>query len=150
MIIVISQTVKSVRLPATFTAVLLAPLGEPLLPRGIETLVLKDSEPQIHQEPLCVPPAPSPAVRVLFSRKLLSAVSSQPGHGCSEQQARWEQEPGSEVKSVVPNSLRPHAIYSPWNSARILESVAFPFSRGSSKLRDRTQVSCIAGGFFTS
>ena len=25
-----------------------------------------------------------------------------------------------------------------------------PFSRGSSQLRDRTQVSCIAGGFFTS
>ena len=34
--------------------------------------------------------------------------------------------------------------------ARILEWVAFPFSRGSSKPRDQTQVSCIAGGFFTS
>ena len=34
--------------------------------------------------------------------------------------------------------------------ARILEWVAFPFSRGSSQRRDRTQVSCIAGGFFTS
>ena len=34
--------------------------------------------------------------------------------------------------------------------ARILEWVAFPFSRGSSQPRDRTQVSCIAGGFFTS
>jgi len=34
--------------------------------------------------------------------------------------------------------------------ARILEWVAFPFSRGSSQLRGRTQVSCIAGGFFTS
>ena len=33
---------------------------------------------------------------------------------------------------------------------RILEWVAFPFSRGSSQLRDRTQVSRIAGGFFTS
>jgi len=33
--------------------------------------------------------------------------------------------------------------------ARILEWVAFPFSRGSSKPRDRTQVSYIAGGFFT-
>ena len=29
--------------------------------------------------------------------------------------------------------------------ARILEWVAFPFSRGSSEPRDRTQVSCIAG-----
>ena len=34
--------------------------------------------------------------------------------------------------------------------ARILELVAFPFSRGSSQPRDRTQVSRIAGGFFTS
>ena len=34
--------------------------------------------------------------------------------------------------------------------ARILEWRAFPFSRGSSQLRDRTQVSCVAGGFFTS
>ena len=34
--------------------------------------------------------------------------------------------------------------------ARILEWVAFPFSTGSSQHRDRTQVSCIAGGFFTS
>ena len=34
--------------------------------------------------------------------------------------------------------------------ARILEWVTFPFSRGSSQPRDRTQVFCIAGGFFTS
>ena len=34
--------------------------------------------------------------------------------------------------------------------ARILEWVAFPFSRGSSQPRDQPQVSCIAGGFFTS
>ena len=34
--------------------------------------------------------------------------------------------------------------------ARILEWVAFPFSRGSSQPRDWTQVSCIAGEFFTS
>ena len=34
--------------------------------------------------------------------------------------------------------------------ARILEQVAFPFSRGSSQLRDRTQVSHVAGGFFSS
>ena len=34
--------------------------------------------------------------------------------------------------------------------ARILEWVAVPFSRGSSKCRDRTQVSRIAGRFFTS
>ena len=34
--------------------------------------------------------------------------------------------------------------------ARILERVASPFSRGSSQPRDWNQVSCIAGGFFTS
>ena len=34
--------------------------------------------------------------------------------------------------------------------ARILEWVAFPFSRGSSQPRDRTQVSLIVGRFFTS
>ena len=34
--------------------------------------------------------------------------------------------------------------------ARILEWVAVPFSRGSSQPRDRTQVSYIAGEFFTS
>jgi len=33
---------------------------------------------------------------------------------------------------------------------RILEWVAFPFCRASSQPRDQTQVSCIAGGFFTS
>ena len=33
--------------------------------------------------------------------------------------------------------------------ARTLEWVAIPFSRGSSQPRDRAQVSCIAGGFFT-
>ena len=34
--------------------------------------------------------------------------------------------------------------------ARILEWIALPFSRGSSQPRDRTQVSPIAGRFFTS
>ena len=35
-------------------------------------------------------------------------------------------------------------------SPGILEWVPYPFSRGSSQLRDRTQASRIAGGFFTS
>ena len=34
-------------------------------------------------------------------------------------------------------------------SPRKLEWVAYPFSRGSSRLRNWTRVSCIAGGFFT-
>ena len=33
--------------------------------------------------------------------------------------------------------------------ARILERVAIPFSRGFSRPRDQSQVSCIAGRFFT-
>ena len=38
-----------------------------------------------------------------------------------------------------------HGILQP----RVPEWVAFPFSRGSFQPPDRTQVSCIAGGFFT-
>ena len=45
----------------------------------------------------------------------------------------------------------PCGLYSPWNSpGQNTGWVAFPFSRGSSQPRDWTQVSCIAGGFFTS
>ena len=33
---------------------------------------------------------------------------------------------------------------------RILEWIAFPFSRGPSQSKDQTQVFCIAGRFFTS
>ena len=51
--------------------------------------------------------------------------------------------------SVVSNSLRPHGLYSPWNSPG-QSTGGFPFSRGSSQPRDRTQVSRIAGWFFTS
>ena len=57
----------------------------------------------------------------------------------------------SESRSVVSNSLRPmDCIVYGILQARILEWVAFPFSRGSSQPRDQTQVSRIAGGFFTS
>ena len=57
----------------------------------------------------------------------------------------------SESHSLCPISCDPrdytvHGIL----QARILEWVAFPFSRRSSQLRVLTQVSSIAGGFFTS
>ena len=58
-------------------------------------------------------------------------------------------------RSVVSDSLQPHRLWSarilcPWDSqARMLEWVAFPFSRGSSQPRGQTQVPHIAGGFFT-
>ena len=134
---------------------------------------------------------------------------------CNEHEVKW-----SESRSVMSDSLRPHVLYSPWNSpgqntgvgslsllqgifptqgieprspafqadslpaeppgkpyiiayakslqscptlcnpmdyrvhrilqARILQWVAFPFSRGSSQPRDLTQVSSTAGEFFTS
>ena len=53
-------------------------------------------------------------------------------------------------------TLRDPVDYSPPGSSvlgillpRILEWVAMPFPRGSSRPRDQTQVSCIAGRFFT-
>ena len=57
----------------------------------------------------------------------------------------------SESLSVEFDSLRPmgHTVHGILQT-RILEWVAFPFSRGSSQPRDQTQVSRIAGGFITS
>ena len=55
--------------------------------------------------------------------------------------------PGTEPRSptLQADSLLPEHQGSP----RILEWVAYPFSRGSSQPRNWTRVSCIAGGFFT-
>ena len=57
----------------------------------------------------------------------------------------------SQSHSVVSDSLLPMD-YTVQRilQARMLEQVAFPFSRVSSQPRDQAQVSCIAGGFFTS
>ena len=57
----------------------------------------------------------------------------------------------AKVAQLCPSLCNPtdyivHGIF----QARILEWVAFPFSGGLSQPRDRTQVSHIAGGFFTS
>ena len=56
--------------------------------------------------------------------------------------------------SVVSNSLWPHGLYSPRNppgqNTGRGGGIAFPFSRGSSQPRGWTQVSHIAGRFFTS
>ena len=58
----------------------------------------------------------------------------------------------SESHSVMSDSLRPHGLYIVHGilQTRILEGIAFPFSRGYSQPRGWTQVSCIAGRFFTS
>ena len=55
----------------------------------------------------------------------------------------------SESRSVVSNSFQPHRLAHGILQARILEWVAFPFSRGSSHPRDQTGASCIAGRLFT-
>ena len=57
----------------------------------------------------------------------------------------------TESHSVMSNSLQSHG-YTVHGilQARLLETVAIPFSRGSSQPRGGTQVSCIVGEFFTS
>ena len=70
---------------------------------------------------------------------ILSSLSLRSGEDTRE---------ASESRSAVSNSLQPQGLYS--LQARILQWAAFPFSGGSSQPRDQTQVSHIAGGFFTS
>ena len=53
------------------------------------------------------------------------------------------------VCDKIPHSLLKTKQMSPQGSPRMLACVAFPFSSGSSRLRNRTEVFCIAGGFFT-
>ena len=57
----------------------------------------------------------------------------------------------SESCSVISDSLRPHELYIVHGNlqAGVLKWAAFLFSRRSSQPRDWTQVSCIAGKFFT-
>ena len=59
---------------------------------------------------------------------------------------KWKWKPLSPVWLFATPRTLVHGIL----QASLLEWVAFPFSRGSSQPRDRTQVSCTAGGFFTS
>ena len=58
----------------------------------------------------------------------------------SESESRWV---GSTLCRPMDYAVREILL------ARILEWVAVPFSKGSSQPRDWTQVSCIAGAFFT-
>ena len=57
-----------------------------------------------------------------------------------------------ESRSVMSDSFQPQGLYTVHGilKARILEWVAFSFSKGSSQPRDGTLVSHIADGFFTS
>ena len=65
---------------------------------------------------------------------------------CSLHVSVWSESSQSCPNLCDPMDYTVHRIL----QARILEWVAFPFSRGSSQPRDGTQVSRIAGGFFTS
>ena len=56
----------------------------------------------------------------------------------------------SESCSVLSYSLWPHGLYSPWNSPGQNTGVgSLSLLQGIFPTRDRTQVSCDAGGFFT-
>ena len=56
--------------------------------------------------------------------------------------------PGIQLRSLHRRGILYHLSHQ--GSPRTLEWVAYLFSRGSSCPRNRTRVSCIAGGFFTS
>ena len=61
--------------------------------------------------------------------------------GCEMGMSEWVNVAQSCLTLCDPMDYTVHGIL----QARILEWVAFPFTRGSSKPRDQTQVSCIAG-----
>ena len=62
---------------------------------------------------------------------------------------RWQEYTESESCSVISDSVTPWIVHGILQ-ARVLEWVDFPFSKGSSQPKNRTQVSYIAGRFFTS
>ena len=60
--------------------------------------------------------------------------------------AQWS---GSESRSVMSDTLQTHGLYNPWNSpGQNIGVGSLSFSRGSSQLKNRTGVSCLAGRFF--
>ena len=67
----------------------------------------------------------------------------------------WPQERYAQLLQLCPTLCDPMDCSPPGSSvpgilqARILEWIAMPSSRGSSRPRDQTCISCIAGGFFT-
>ena len=67
-------------------------------------------------------------------------------HNCLKLLSVWVKAAQSCLTLCSPMDYTVHGIL----QARILEWLAFPFSRASSQPRDQTQVSCNAGGFFTS
>ena len=77
----------------------------------------------------------------------LKNLEKEPFSICNSQIKKWKMKVAQSHQTVCdPMNYTLHGIL----QARILEWVAVPFSKGSSQPRDRTQVSHIAGGFFTS
>ena len=113
-------------------------------------------------------PLPWPSNRILSNTRLgrlNPLVSGQPAANeclleASELGSIWCWHRGhrhrSKVKwsgsrSVISDSLRPHELYSPWYSPGQNTAVgSLSLLQRIYPTRDRTQVSCIAGGFFTS
>ena len=79
---------------------------------------------------------------------LLLALSWRHLEWCSHNYKKWSEVNVTQSCLTLCDRIdyRVHGIL----QARILEWVAFPFSRGSSQPRDWTQVSHTAGGFFSS
>ena len=87
--------------------------------------------------------------QVTFHVSICSILFSQPEYQFFE--ANDPESVKVKVTQLCPTGCDPMDYTVHWHlQARILEWVAFPFSRGSSQPRDWTQVSRIAGGFFTS
>jgi len=69
----------------------------------------------------------------------------------------WSGQPFSSLEDLPKPGIKPRSPVlwpdslpaEPQGSPTILEWVVYPFSRGSSRSRNQTGVSCIAGGFFT-
>ena len=81
-------------------------------------------------------------VRQKISSKFLSGLGKWVRH--------WEWSE-SESPSIMSDSLQPRGLYSPWNSLSKNTGVgSLSLLQGIFPPRDRTQVSHIAGGFFTS
>ena len=80
-----------------------------------------------------------------------------PSLGFSRQEYKIIISDNNNMKAESENESHVQLFVIPWivqslefsKSERRLEWVAFPFSRGASRPRNRTRVSCIAGGFFT-
>ena len=72
-------------------------------------------------------------------------------HQITRKENKRRRKEQSESCSVMSNSLQPYGLYSPWNSpGQNTEGGSYSLLQGISQPKDQTQVSHIAGRFFTS